>query len=83
MAASKFQWDQIIIAMAIVLVALWAATQKTAWQLGFTPRFGHAWFGLWRMPVYPRQRSFGGGSCTPPMRRRSFREEPPFRHRAA
>jgi hypothetical protein len=39
--------------MAIVLVALWAATQKTAWQLGFTPRFGHAWFGLWRMPVYP------------------------------
>jgi type IV secretion system protein VirD4 len=53
MQASRFQWDQII-AMAIVLATVWAATQWTAWQLGFAPQLGHVWFHLWRgMPVYP------------------------------
>jgi type IV secretion system protein VirD4 len=53
MQASRFQWDQIIIAVAIVLAAVWAAIQWTAWQLGFPPQLGNPWFYLWRMPVYP------------------------------
>jgi type IV secretion system protein VirD4 len=53
MPASRFQWDQIIIAVAIVVAAVWAATQWTAWRLGFPPQLGHAWFHLWPgMPVY-------------------------------
>jgi type IV secretion system protein VirD4 len=40
--------------VAIVLAAVWAATQWTAWQLGFVPQIGRPWFHLWPgMPVYP------------------------------
>jgi type IV secretory pathway TraG/TraD family ATPase VirD4 len=33
---------QIIIAVTVVLAAVWAATQWTAWQLGFAPQLGQA-----------------------------------------
>src|SRR5271165_4560887 len=37
----------------IVLVTIWAATQWTAWRLGFQPELGQPWFELARgVPVY-------------------------------
>jgi type IV secretion system protein VirD4 len=52
-SATKLLWGQIVIILLIVLVAIWAATQWTAWRLGFQPQLGHPWFHLWPgMPVY-------------------------------
>jgi len=34
---------QILIVFAIVLATLWAATQRTAWWLGFEPQLGPPW----------------------------------------
>jgi type IV secretion system protein VirD4 len=53
MSAAKILWGQIAIVVAIVLIAIWGATQWTAWQLGFQPRLGQPWFELWTgVPVY-------------------------------
>jgi type IV secretion system protein VirD4 len=52
-SATRILWGQIVIVLLIVLVAIWAATQWTAWRLGFQPQLGHPWFHLWPgMPVY-------------------------------
>ncbi|MGL4237071.1 conjugal transfer protein TraG [Tabrizicola sp.] len=45
-------WGQIIVVSLIVLCATWAATQWTAWRLGFQPQLGDAWFELLGWPVY-------------------------------
>jgi type IV secretion system protein VirD4 len=53
MSATKILWGQIIVVFAIVLVTLWAATQWTAWRLGYQPQLGQPWFVLWPgIPVY-------------------------------
>jgi type IV secretion system protein VirD4 len=53
MSAAKILWGQIAIVVAIVLIAVWAATQWTAWRLGFQPQLGRPWFELWPgIPVY-------------------------------
>jgi type IV secretion system protein VirD4 len=52
-SATRILWDQIVIVLLIVLAAIWAATQWTAWRLGFQPQLGHPWCYLWPgMPVY-------------------------------
>ena len=51
MSAAKILWGQIAIVIAIVLIAVWAATQWTAWRLGFQPQLGRPWFEL-GVPVY-------------------------------
>jgi type IV secretion system protein VirD4 len=43
MSAAKILWGQIAIVLAIVLVTVWAATQWTAWRLGFQPQLGQPW----------------------------------------
>jgi type IV secretory pathway TraG/TraD family ATPase VirD4 len=51
--ATKILWGQIIIVFLIVLVMMWAATQWTAWRLGFQPELGQPWFELiGGFPVY-------------------------------
>jgi type IV secretion system protein VirD4 len=50
--ATKILWGQIIIVFAIVLATVWAATQWTAWRLGFQPQLGPPWFELAGAPVY-------------------------------
>jgi type IV secretory pathway TraG/TraD family ATPase VirD4 len=51
--ATRILWGQIVIVLLIVLVAISAATQWTAWRLGFPPQLGRPWFHLWpEMPVY-------------------------------
>jgi type IV secretion system protein VirD4 len=46
-------WGQIAVVFAIVLLAVWIATQWIAWRLGFQPQLGAPWFALAGWPVYP------------------------------
>lgn len=53
MSSTKVLWGQICVALSIVLLTMWAATQWVAWKLGFQPRLGPPWFVLvGGMPVY-------------------------------
>ncbi|MHB8887006.1 MAG: conjugal transfer protein TraG [Methylovirgula sp.] len=53
MSATKILWGQIVIVLLIVLIAIWTATQLTAWRLGYQPQLGQPWFELTRgVPVY-------------------------------
>nr|WP_249296674.1 conjugal transfer protein TraG [Acidiphilium multivorum] len=51
-SATKILWGQIITVFAIVLAAIWCATEWTAWRLGFQPELGHPWFELLGFPFY-------------------------------
>src|SRR5258706_10098449 len=52
-SATKILWGQIAIAVLNVLATTWAATQWTAWRLGFQPQLGQPWFEIVPgMPVY-------------------------------
>jgi type IV secretion system protein VirD4 len=46
MSATKILWGQIVVVFAIVLITMWAATQWTAWRLGYQPQLGQPWFEL-------------------------------------
>lgn len=52
MSATKILWGQILIVSAVVLAFVWAATEWTAWQLGFQPQLGEPWFTLLTWPIY-------------------------------
>ena len=52
MSATKILWGQVITVFAIVLLAIWTATEWTAWRLGFQPELGRPWFELLRFPLY-------------------------------
>ncbi len=52
MSATKILWGQVITVFSIVLLAIWSATEWTAWRLGFQPQLGHPWFELLRFPFY-------------------------------
>jgi len=49
----KILWGQIAAVGAIVILAVWAATQWTAAALGFQPALGSPWFRIGDYPVYP------------------------------
>jgi len=53
MSSTKVLWGQICVALGIVLLTMWAATQWVAWKLGFQPQLGPPWFELvgW-IPIY-------------------------------
>jgi type IV secretion system protein VirD4 len=44
MSATKILWGQVLLVSAVVLAFLWAATEWTAWKLGFQTQLGHPWF---------------------------------------
>jgi type IV secretion system protein VirD4 len=52
MNATKILWGQVLLVSATVLAFVWAATEWTAWNLGFQPGLGHPWFELFGWPVY-------------------------------
>ncbi|CCD87217.1 putative Conjugal transfer protein traG [Bradyrhizobium sp. ORS 285] len=52
MPATRILWGQVFAVALIVLVAIWGATEWTAWQLVFQPRLGPPWFTLAGWPVY-------------------------------
>nr|WP_173585638.1 IncP-type conjugal transfer protein TraG [Sphingopyxis macrogoltabida] len=49
----KILWGQIAAVGAIVILAVWAATQWTAAALGYQPALGAPWFRIGDYPVYP------------------------------
>ena len=53
MPATRILWGQILVVFAIVLATTWAATQWTAWRLGYQPQLGHPWTVIAGVPVYP------------------------------
>ena len=52
MNATKILWGQVLLVSATVLAFIWAATEWTAWKLGFQPGLGLPWFQLFGWPVY-------------------------------
>ncbi|BAV50892.1 conjugal transfer coupling protein TraG [Mesorhizobium loti] len=52
MSATKILWGQILTVFLIVLATTWAATQWTAWKLGFQIGLGPPWFEIAGVPVY-------------------------------
>ncbi|MFK0209515.1 conjugal transfer protein TraG [Agrobacterium sp. NPDC090283] len=52
MRGGRILWGQIAVVLAIVFVMTWAATQWTAWRLGFQPQLGSPWFELAGWPIY-------------------------------
>ncbi|TKT67812.1 conjugal transfer protein TraG [Agrobacterium sp. LC34] len=52
MRGGRILWGQIAVVFTIVLVMTWAATQWTAFRLGFQPQLGNPWFELIGLPVY-------------------------------
>jgi type IV secretory pathway TraG/TraD family ATPase VirD4 len=53
MSATKILWGQIFVVFAIVLATMWAATQWTAWRLGYQPQLGGPWYVVGKLPLYP------------------------------
>ena len=58
MTPTKLLIGQFLIVAIIIAGALWAATQWTAYELGFQPRLGAPWFMLFDTPVYKPWRLF-------------------------
>ncbi|WP_105383644.1 conjugal transfer protein TraG [Neorhizobium alkalisoli] len=52
MRGGRILWGQIAVVLTIVLMTTWAATEWTAWRLGFQPRLGHPWFELAGRQIY-------------------------------
>jgi type IV secretion system protein VirD4 len=44
MSATRILWGQVALVLTIVLITMWAATQWTAWRLGFQLQLGQPWF---------------------------------------
>jgi type IV secretion system protein VirD4 len=58
MTGTKILWGQMLGALAMVLLGCWAATEWTAWRLGFQPALGLPWVRIGTAPVYPPQLFF-------------------------
>jgi type IV secretory pathway TraG/TraD family ATPase VirD4 len=41
MSATRILWGQVIAVFAIVLAAIWTATEWTAWRLALAPQWCH------------------------------------------
>ncbi|WP_065754536.1 conjugal transfer protein TraG [Bradyrhizobium paxllaeri] len=53
MSATRILWGQITVVLTLVLVTTWAATQWTAWRLGYQSQLGQPWFELAAgIPIY-------------------------------
>ena len=49
---TKILWGQIFAVLCITLLSLWAATQWTAYSLGYQSALGEPWLVVFDMPVY-------------------------------
>lgn len=52
MSATKILWGLILTVFMIVLFTTWAATQWTAWKLGFQPQRRLPWFMLGHWAIF-------------------------------
>jgi type IV secretion system protein VirD4 len=53
MSGTRILWGQVLLVGAIALLFVWAATQWTAWRLGFQAELGPPMGELLGWPVYP------------------------------
>jgi len=58
MTPTKLLYGQIVLTFAIVIGAVWGATQWAAGQLGYQPGLGPAWITFADYPIYPPWRLF-------------------------
>lgn len=52
-SATKILWGQVLAVSLIVFAAIWAATQWTAWRLGYQPQLGEPWIQFASLRLYP------------------------------
>src|SRR4051812_5692859 len=52
MSGTKILWGQVIVVGLIVLLAIWGATEWTAWRLAYQPELGRPWFEFWGWKIY-------------------------------
>jgi len=52
MRGGQILWGQVAVVFTIVLLTTWAATQWTAWRLGFQAQLGEPWFTLAGWPIH-------------------------------
>ncbi|MET4518687.1 conjugal transfer protein TraG [Bradyrhizobium sp. I1.7.5] len=52
MSGNKILWGQILVVGSIVLLAIWGATEWTAWRLGYQLELGRPWLELSGFKVY-------------------------------
>src|SRR3954453_18485141 len=52
MSGTKILWGQVIVVGLIGLLAIWGATEWTAWRLAYQRELGHPWFELSGWKVY-------------------------------
>ena len=52
MSGTKILWGQVIVVGLIVLLAIWGATEWTAWRLAWQPELGRPWFELLGFKIY-------------------------------
>lgn len=52
MSGTKILWGQVIVVGLIVLLAIWGATEWTAWRLAYQPELGRPWFDLSGFKIY-------------------------------
>jgi len=55
---SKILIGQFLTVLAVILIAIWSATQWTAHELGYQPRLGRPWFMWGDWPIYLPWRLF-------------------------
>lgn len=52
MYATKILWGPVLVVSLIVFAAIWAATQWTAWRLGYQPQLGEPWLQVGSLRLY-------------------------------
>ena len=52
MSATKVLWGSVLVVLLIVFIAIWAATQWTAWRLGYQPQLGEPWLQVGSLRLY-------------------------------
>ena len=52
MSGTKILWGQLVVVGLIVLLAIWGATEWTAWRLAWQPELGLPWFELAGFKIY-------------------------------
>ena len=52
MRSTRILWGQLLLVSAVAFAAVWAATQWTAWRLGYQAGLGSPWFLFGEHPVY-------------------------------
>ena len=53
MPGGRVHWNQVVLALAVVTLAVWGATQWTAARLGYQAALGRPWIVVGATPIYP------------------------------